>query len=195
MAYRKNYAWQQQPGESDRAFEAFTCYRTLEPGERSLAKVGSELVKSTTLLSRWSARWQWVERAREWDAHLDRCRLEHRIEVKKRLDEEHLKIIWGARIKAIEALAQMSPEDLASKPSELRHWLMELIHLKRLIMGEPETTDVRREKIELQATIEEYAPVFRELLDEGVIRFDDQPALLAGGDQDEGEDAKDAMLP
>jgi len=76
----------------------------------------------------------------------------------------------------------MKPEQLATNPSELRHWILELIRYERLIVGEPETIEVCSEKIELQATIEEklksYVPVFQELLNEGAIRLDgyhDQP--------------------
>jgi hypothetical protein len=50
-------------GETDVAYEAFRCY--LEQGPtRSLAKVGSALGKSETLMSRWSSRWEWTERVR-----------------------------------------------------------------------------------------------------------------------------------
>src|SRR5215212_2416982 len=80
------------------------------------------------------------------------------------------------------ASADMKPEQLATNPSELRHWILELIRYERLIVGEPETIEVCSEKIELQATIEEklksYVPVFQELLNEGAIRLDgyhDQP--------------------
>ena len=77
-------------------------------------------------------------------------------------------------------------------------WIAELIRLERLVMGEPESIEERRGKIQSQASIEEklkeYAPVFQELLDEGAIRLDGQQALLAGEDQDEGEDGEDEML-
>jgi len=62
------HPWERQPGESSKAFEAFECYRGLG-ASRSLLKVSQQLVKSTTLLSRWSVRHCWVERCRLWDAH------------------------------------------------------------------------------------------------------------------------------
>jgi hypothetical protein len=126
-------------------------------------------------------------------------RLERRIEEKQKMDEEHLEIVRDARSKAIEALAAAEVGQLASNLPELRHWITELIRFERLIMGEPETIEVRREKIELQASIEEklkgYAPVFQELLDEGAIRLDghhDQAKRKNGEDEiftyDEPED-------
>jgi hypothetical protein len=57
-------------------------------------------------------------------------------------------------------------------------------------MGEPETIEVRRETIVLQAIIEEilksYALIFQELLDEGAIRLgghQDQPERENGEDE------------
>jgi len=188
MAYMMHYSWEQQPEETDKAYRAFRCYRNLEPEQRSITRVVSELNKSRTLIGRWSSRWSWVERAREWDAHLDLRRLEHLIEAKKRMDEAHLEVVMAARSKAIAALTEMDPSQLARNLGELRRWLIELMRLERLIVGEPEPIEERREKIKVNASIEEtlkeYAPVFQELLDEGVIRLDpleriESPALEA----------------
>ena len=165
-------------------------YRNMELKERSLQRVGSELGKSRGLIERWSSQWSWVERVRDWDDHQEMRRLEKRIEEKHKIDEVHLTIIRAARTKAIKALAEMNPEQLATNPSELRHWITELIRYERMIMGEPEAPETRREKIEVQATIEErlkeYVPVFQELLDEGAIRLDghrDQPMRENGEDE------------
>ena len=61
--------FEQQAGESDKAFAAFSVYLSLGV-ERSLAEVGRRLGKSMALLERWSARWRWVERVRAHGAHL-----------------------------------------------------------------------------------------------------------------------------
>jgi hypothetical protein len=191
MAYMNQYSWQQQPGETDKAYQAFVTYRNLEPEQRSITRVVSELNKSRTLIGRWSSQWSWVERAREWDAHQDLRRIDALLEARKRMDEEHLKIIRAARNKAIAALGMLSVDLLANNPSELRHWITELIRYERLIIGEPESIEERSEKIELQPTIEErlkaYAPVFQELIDEGAILLDghhDQPKRENGEDED-----------
>ena len=55
-----------QPKETAKAFEAFRCYLEMGPG-RSLAKVGEALGKSKTLMDRWSSRWNWAERVREYE--------------------------------------------------------------------------------------------------------------------------------
>ena len=192
MADSQQYVWQQLPGESPPAFQAFVVYRNLEAKERSLQRVGSELAKSRTLISRWSGRWDWLERAAAWDDHQEMRRLEHRIEEKQRMDDEHLKIIKAARSKALQALAQMDVETLATNMYELRNWITEFMRLERVVMGEPESIEEGREKIEIHASIEErlkaYVPVFQELLDEGAIRLD-AVGVPSGMEDEEAEDA------
>ena len=64
-------AWDRQPNESPKAFEAFATYRDMGY-QRSLAAVGWRLHKSRSLLSRWSAAHGWVKRVAAWDAYNDR---------------------------------------------------------------------------------------------------------------------------
>ena len=156
------------------------------------------MVKSRQLLSRWSATWSWVERAQAWDNHQEIKRLEARIEEKQKMDEQHLKIVRAMRSKIIDALTKMEADVLARDVREMRSWISEFIRLERLIMGEPESIEERREKIEIHASIEEqikeYAPVFQELIDEGVITLDGEPRAAVGpaseadeeGPEDEG---------
>ena len=181
MAEPAQQPFHQLPGESIKAYQAFVVYRNLDAKERSLQRVGSELVKSRQLLSRWSAKWSWVERAQAWDNHQEIKRLEARIEEKQKMDEQHLKIVRAMRSKIIDALTKMEADVLARDVREMRSWIAEFIRLERLIMGEPESIEERREKIEIHASIEEqikeYAPVFQELIDEGVITLDGEPAL------------------
>lgn len=58
--------WLRQPGESGKAYEAFCVYRDLGAG-RSVQKVVEKLSKSRALISRWSTRYKWQERADAWD--------------------------------------------------------------------------------------------------------------------------------
>jgi hypothetical protein len=195
MAHPIQHAWQQLPGETDKAYQAFVVYRNLEPKERSLSRVVSELGKSIPLIKRWSSRWSWVERARECDNYQEMRRLEKRIEEKQKMDEDHLKIIRAERNKAVEALTNMDTETLANNALELRNWITEIIKLERLIMGEPESIEERQEKAEITASIEEkikeYAPVFQELMDEGAITLGPDGnggGLVAPEDDEEDEE-------
>jgi hypothetical protein len=184
--------WQQLPGESIKAFRAFVVFRDLEPKERSLQRVVSECNRSISLIGRWSSKWGWVERAQAWDNFQELKRLEKRIEEKQKMDEQHLKIVRAMRSKIIDALTKMDSEDLAKNIRVMRSWINDFIRLERLIMGEPESIEERREKIEIHASIEEqireYAPVFQELIDEGVITLDGQPRAAVGPASEADED-------
>ena len=85
--------WGRQKGETVKAFQAFVIYRDQGPA-RSGYKVADELGKSTTLIGRWSARWDWVERAALYDAHLDRVR---RLE-----NEDKLRLAKNKQVKIAE---------------------------------------------------------------------------------------------
>lgn len=62
-------AFEQQPKESAKAFEAFSMYLNMGP-ERSLAAVGQKVGKSKSLLERWSAKFDWPGRVQAQGAYL-----------------------------------------------------------------------------------------------------------------------------
>lgn len=61
--------YEQQPGESNKAFAAFQMYLSLG-GKRTSHEVGRKLSKSWQLCERWSFKHHWVERASAYDASL-----------------------------------------------------------------------------------------------------------------------------
>lgn len=63
-------SWEPQEGESIPAFQAFAEYRDLGV-DRSLEAVRQKVGKSSRLLARWSSRWKWVERVKEYEAYMD----------------------------------------------------------------------------------------------------------------------------
>ncbi len=71
VAELSEYPWERRPGE--RAFEAFAHYRDLG-ADRSLRRVGRDLGKTRATIEELSVKWDWVGRALEYDAHLDRER-------------------------------------------------------------------------------------------------------------------------
>ena len=75
-----------QANETAPAFQAFQSYRDMGLGLRSTAKVAQELGKSKTLIDRWSGRWNWVARVRDYDRDLD-------VEIRER----HSRELWEAR--------------------------------------------------------------------------------------------------
>ncbi len=65
-------AWERRDKETPQAFAAFELYRAMPPEERSGAKVGISCGKSASLMERWSAAHDWLDRARAWDNELTR---------------------------------------------------------------------------------------------------------------------------
>lgn len=61
--------WQQQPGETNKNFAAFTAYLSLGPG-RSLGKTAEATGRTKDQLAHWSTRWRWRDRAAAYHAHL-----------------------------------------------------------------------------------------------------------------------------
>jgi hypothetical protein len=62
----KRQVWEQQVGESPKAFHAFRIYRDLME-KRTLAKVAETLGCSSTNVERWARRWAWTQRCYEFD--------------------------------------------------------------------------------------------------------------------------------
>jgi len=62
-------AFEQKPGESERAFAAFRAYLELGP-DRSLSAVGAKLGKGKRQMEKWSRRWSWAERVTAYSAHM-----------------------------------------------------------------------------------------------------------------------------
>lgn len=104
---------QRLPGESTKAYAAYQCYRDFGVS-RSLEKVYQKLAKSIPLLKRWSAQYQWVTRAAEWDAEQERIREEARqVEITKIMSEGYA--ATHNRIKALNKLAEKQWEDLQER--------------------------------------------------------------------------------
>lgn len=56
-----------QPGESAKAFKAFKTYVEMGPTKRSIRNVAKMLRKSSTVINRWRAKWNWSPRVKAWD--------------------------------------------------------------------------------------------------------------------------------
>jgi hypothetical protein len=78
--------WEQYEYEGSKAYEAFACYRDMGR-KRSISKVAKELGKNDSLISRWSVRHDWIYRANQYDAYMDKVRLEAREKQVKQYEE------------------------------------------------------------------------------------------------------------
>lgn len=82
MILPDEYAWEQLPDESAKAFQAFQLYLNMGI-ERSISKVHEKCSKSTRLIARWSSEWEWGERIRRydtWKQQIKRAKLREKIE-------------------------------------------------------------------------------------------------------------------
>lgn len=78
-----NNLWDRWPGETPKPWQAFTIYRDMGL-DRSGAKVGDKLGKSSTLIERWSSRYRWVARVELFDAFVDKSNQASVMELAKR---------------------------------------------------------------------------------------------------------------
>jgi hypothetical protein len=77
--------WNRLGNESDQAYEAFALYRDQGP-VRSQERVSKELGKTTVLISRWSSKYNWVQRVRAFDQYLD-------LQVSREAEKRYIKSI------------------------------------------------------------------------------------------------------
>ena len=106
--------WEQQPGESAKAFEAFAIYRDMS-ADRSVRKVTQRLNKSLTLIGKWSSRYNWPERARAYDRDLDRQAHAQAVRDVRSMTNRHIRIAMQLQAKALEALEQLNVATLSPK--------------------------------------------------------------------------------
>lgn len=106
--------WEQQPGESAKAFEAFAAYRDMGT-ERSIRKVAQQLNKSNALIARWSKNYEWPDRARAYDRELDRQAREQAVRSVRQMTDRHIRIAMQLQAKAVRALENLDEAQLTPK--------------------------------------------------------------------------------
>jgi hypothetical protein len=105
--------WKRQKDESAKAYEAALIYFEMR-AERSLENVAQKCIKSVSQIRRWSSQWNWVERAKAYDAHM------HLIEQaakEKALAEKTA--IWEKRKEEIREQGWKAYEDLRAKAESM----------------------------------------------------------------------------
>ncbi len=120
-------------GEGKRAYAAYLAYRDMGV-QRSLAKVGRELGKSTALMERWSGRYGWVARADAYDADLQQQIRLTQIAAVADMNERHVNLARAMLGIVARRLQSIVPEDLS--PADTVRWAEALSKLERLARGE-----------------------------------------------------------
>jgi hypothetical protein len=139
--------WEQQPGETPRAYAAFCVFRDLGP-RRTLAAAAAAYYQRTAgslerQVDKWSSAFRWVERAAAWDRHLDAEGRAAQEAARKEMAERHVREARGPQAKALERLRALRPEELS--PADVLRYFVEAVKLERLALGEPDT--VQRQEL------------------------------------------------
>ncbi len=120
--------WEQRPGESGPAFEAFSTYRDLGPG-RTISAVVEKLQKSDSLLRRWKNKWDWWQRAAAYDASIAEEARRKAVKDRRDMESRHIGIAMQLQKKALEALNRMEPEEMS--PRDIKEFVKLATELER----------------------------------------------------------------
>ena len=147
MAEIEQAPWEQQPGESSRAYGAFCAYRDLGPrrslraaAEKFYGRTAAGVVRQCTS---WSSTFRWVERAQAWDRHLDLEARQAQEEARREMSQRQAQEAKALQAKAVERLRGLRPEEMS--PADVVRFFVEAAKLERLALGEPET--VQRQEL------------------------------------------------
>jgi hypothetical protein len=83
--------WEQWPGESIKAFEAFKTYRDLLH-KRTFVEVARLFGCSDTNIRQWAVRWSWAERVEAYDRHLDQIDREEQVRARREMRRRQAQI-------------------------------------------------------------------------------------------------------
>jgi hypothetical protein len=177
-------AWDRLPGESSKAYHHFCLYRDMAASRslRQMAGVpGCTSVRRQ--LNRWSSRWQWVERCRQYDEHLEYQLRTQQEKERREMSKRHARIAMLGQnilVKGMEELlAKVQSGQHNLVPSELARLMDVSVKVERLARGE--STDIHEAvgpgggpvRLEQQLTIRSLEEKARQAIKES-LGLDDQ---------------------
>lgn len=156
---RAEYEWERKKGESSEAYAAFKIYYQMGD-KRSCVKVAKNLGRSTTLITGWCSKWNWVERARAYDNELARQEFAEACNAIKKMNEQQAQIGLLIQKKALEALKEMKSNELYPK-----------LLLQYLVQGAGLERKSRESDIDMKVNIEQSE--MNKMMEDGVQIIDD----------------------
>jgi hypothetical protein len=109
--------WDRRPGESAKAYRAFALYRDMQ-ADRTFESVARELRCSGTNIRRFAKRWDWAQRVRAYDIHVDRIELDalsrDRVAMKKRMARQGIDMQAAAADGLSELMRKTGPRGLSA---------------------------------------------------------------------------------
>jgi hypothetical protein len=145
----QNQPWNRLPGESTKAFSAFSAYRDLGSG-RSIVEAyrhqrGTKgATQAPGQWKRLAKRFRWSERAAAWDDYQDQVKLEGQLAAIEEMCKRHAQIAMVSQAKLIERLQTFEASELT--PKDMITWLEASVKVERLARGEP--SEIQRQKHE-----------------------------------------------
>lgn len=142
-------SWDQREDETARVFQAFVQFRELGP-RRSLRDAAqrfyhpddenaSASASQVNRLQQWSAKYQWVRRANEYDVFLSEQQTEARLKAIEQMNDRQA--LFGTRLQYM-AFEKLQAANLADLPTaEALRWLVEGARIERLARGEATRRD------------------------------------------------------
>lgn len=104
--------WDRRNDETDKSWQAFQMYRDAGVG-RTARQVGEALGYHTKgMVTKWSVRYDWPDRAHAYDAHLDRIKQRVDADAVVAMARRHAAIGATALAKAYEAILGINPSRL-----------------------------------------------------------------------------------
>jgi hypothetical protein len=179
--------WERQPGESDPAWSAFLVYRGLPASARSIARVVSDTGKARSLIAGWSSKWDWPDRAKEYDRHKDRQTSLREIEAIARMKENHIILATNAQYHLAKWIKDVLPTLIPTlSPREFVLLAEFFTNLERKAYGDPgEISDLMesldQEVPDLEKELEPYIEAIQEMDRKGYFDLTDENEPPEGG--------------
>jgi hypothetical protein len=138
--------WDQQPGETAKAFEVFRIYRDMGL-KRSHVKAyklykgldQEDEINSHGRFDAWSTKYNWVARCQAYDRYMDQVETAERVKAIKEMGERHAKIACAFLSKVIQKLKEFDTDPrkmLRLTPDQLIKWFEVSAKIERLSRGE-----------------------------------------------------------
>jgi hypothetical protein len=143
--------WERQDKETSRAYIAFITYRDQKASVRSIANVPKIIGKTTgknpvNNYEYLSKKYNWVERARAWDDHLDAIKVKSTESEIRDMKQRHIKIAMLMQKKGVDLLNKIDEDNIS--PSNIGTLLKNAIDIERSsrdVVGEDQTNTVQIE--------------------------------------------------
>lgn len=136
------YPWEQQPGETDRAYRAFVVYRDMG-ANRSLRLAAQRhfglapddpATNQKRHFAKWSHANRWVERCSQFDAFSDYQRWAEKQTAIREMEGRHAAIAINVQRAALDKLEELSPREMSA--GDVIRFLEKAVQIERLARGE-----------------------------------------------------------